>query len=85
MKKIEKSSLLATNIALVIVAVIIGLIVSCVAQFFMFSGKKVFELTHTESNYDFLNFSLFDQQFNFCWTAGIRILLSTKVKELVPQ
>ena len=58
-------AVLATNLALVIVSIILGLIVSCVAQLFMFSGKKVFELTHNVSDYNFLNFTLFDEQFNF--------------------
>ena len=38
------TNLLVSNIALVFVAIFTGLIVSCVAQIFMYSGKKVFEL-----------------------------------------
>ena len=59
------TNLLVSNIALVFVAIFTGLIVSCVAQIFMYSGKKVFELLRTDVPYDFLNFNLYDQQYNF--------------------
>ena len=58
-------NLIASNFALVFVAIFTGLIVSCVAQIFMYSGKKVFELLRSDVPYDFLNFILFDQQYNF--------------------
>ena len=58
-------NLIASNFALVFVAIFTGLIVSCVAQIFMYSGKKVFELLRSDVPYDFLNFVLFDQQYNF--------------------
>jgi CIC family chloride channel protein len=58
-------NLIASNLALVFVAIFTGLIVSCVAQIFMYSGKKVFELLRSDVPYDFLNFVLFDQQYNF--------------------
>jgi CIC family chloride channel protein len=59
------TNLLVSNIALVFVAIFTGLIVSCVAQIFMYSGKKVFEFLRSDVPYDFLNFVLFDQQYNF--------------------
>ena len=58
-------NLITSNVALVFVAIFTGLIVSCVAQIFMYSGKKVFELLRSDVPYDFLNFVLFDQQYNF--------------------
>ena len=58
-------NLIASNLALVFVAIFTGLIVSCVAQIFMYSGKKVFELLRSDVPYDFLNFVLFEQQYNF--------------------
>jgi len=58
-------NLITSNVALVFVAIFTGLIVSCVAQIFMYSGKKVFELLRSDVPYDFLNFILFDQQYNF--------------------
>jgi len=58
-------NLIASNLALVFVAIFTGLIVSCVAQIFMYSGKKVFELLRSDVPYDFLNFVLLDQQYNF--------------------
>ena len=86
-KNTQFSSLLVTNFALVIVAIITGLIVSCVAQFFMFSGKKVFELTHNVSDYNFLNFTIFEQQFNFipmiiAIIASLLIGLLIKIKNI---
>ena len=65
MAKKEFQNLPISNIALVFVAIFTGLIVSCVAQIFMYSGKKVFELLRSDVPYDFLNFVLFDQQYNF--------------------
>jgi CIC family chloride channel protein len=58
-------NLITSNVALVFVAIFTGLIVSCVAQIFMYSGKKVFELLRSDVPYDFVNFVLFDQQYNF--------------------
>jgi len=58
-------NLITSNVALVFVAIFTGLIVSCVAQIFMYSGKKVFELLRSDVPYDFLNFVLLDQQYNF--------------------
>src|SRR6056300_1424954 len=58
-------NLITSNVALVFVAIFTGLIVSCVAQIFMYSGKKVFELLRSDVPYDFLNFVLFEQQYNF--------------------
>ena len=58
-------NLIVSNLALVFVAIFTGLIVSCVAQIFMYSGKKVFELLRSDVPYDFLNFVLFEQQYNF--------------------
>ena len=65
-------NLIASNFALVFVAIFTGLIVSCVAQIFMYSGKKVFEIeqvcvgTNTMSYDDYLdcrNFSFFVRLF----------------------
>ena len=58
-------NLIASNLALVFVAIFTGLIVSCVAQIFMYSGKKVFELLRSDVPYDFLNFALLGQQYNY--------------------
>jgi CIC family chloride channel protein len=58
-------NLITSNLALVFVAIFTGLIVSCVAQIFMYSGKKVFELLRSDVPYNFLNFVLFEQQYNF--------------------
>ena len=58
-------NLITSNVALVFVAIFTGLIVSCVAQIFMYSGKRVFELLRSDVPYDFLNFVLLDQQYNF--------------------
>ena len=51
-------NLIISNLALVFVAIFTGLIVSCVAQIFIYSGKKVFELLRSDVPYEFLNFAL---------------------------
>ena len=58
-------NLIASNLALVFVAIFTGIIVSCVAQIFMYSGKKVFELLRSDVPYEFLNFVLLEQQYNY--------------------
>ena len=58
-------NLIASNLALVFVAIFTGIIVSCVAQIFMYSGKKVFELLRSDVSYEFLNFVLLEQQYNY--------------------
>ena len=58
-------NLIKSNLALVFVAIFTGIIVSCVAQIFMFSGKKVFELLRSDVPYEFLNFVLLGQQYNY--------------------
>ena len=74
--------ILKINFALVFTSIVVGIIVSIVAQFFSFVANKVFNLIQSQDSYSFLYVEMFE--FSFfpllaCMIAGLLIGLLIKV------
>ena len=74
--------LLKINFALIFTSIVVGIIVSIVAQFFSFVANKVFNLIQSQDSYSFLYVEMFE--FSFfpllaCMIAGLLIGLLIKV------
>ena len=78
MVKKNNLNLFQTNVALVLTAMVVGLIVSIIAQFFSLTAKWVFKNFQSGSHLDLFQLSLFSYDINFlplisCLLAGILV------------
>ena len=78
MAKKNNLNLFQTNVALVLTAMVVGLIVSIIAQFFSLTAKWVFKNFQSGSHLDLFQLSLFSYDINFlplisCLLAGILV------------
>ncbi len=78
MAKKNNLNLFQTNVALVLTAMVVGLIVSIIAQFFSLTAKWVFKNFQSGSHLELFQLSLFSYDINFlplisCLLAGILV------------
>ena len=87
MKQNSMANILKINLTLVFTAIIVGFIISIVAQFFALTAKWIFNLIQSNNDFEFFQILIFDQNINFlpllaCISASVLVSLLIKYQNI---